>query len=155
VGEGVTVEFSLVVPASPEQVWKALTDPSSISQWLADAEFDAQPGGQVHLVWDDESEMHGTVIVANAHSHLSYSWIEPDGTSELSFRIRDVDGETSQLDLIHRGTSNDNAPGFGAGWHAHLESLIQVLMGADTSSRIRDARYEELLPSYVALMDSI
>jgi uncharacterized protein YndB with AHSA1/START domain len=155
VGEGVTVEFSLIVPASPAQVWKALTDPATISQWLADAEMDAQPGGKVHLVWDDESEMHGIVIVADPPNHLSYSWIESDGASELSFRVRGVDDETSQLVLTHRGTSNNNAPGFGAGWHAHLESLLQVLMGADTSSTIRDARYEELRPSYVALMDEI
>lgn len=155
VGEGVTVEFSLVVPASSAQVWTALTDPSIISQWLADAEFDAQPGGKVRLVWDDENEMHGTVIVASAPNHLSYSWIEPDGTSELSFKIQAVDDETSQLDLTHRGTSNNNAPGFGAGWHAHLESLLQVLMGANTSSTIRDARYEELRPRYVTLMESL
>jgi uncharacterized protein YndB with AHSA1/START domain len=154
-GEDVTVEFSLVVPASAAQVWSALTDPSTISQWLADAEFDAQPGGKVHLVWDDENEMHGTVIVASAPNHLSYSWIEPDGTSELSFKIRGIDDETSQIVLTHRGTSNKNAPGFGAGWHAHLESLLQVLMGADTSSTIRDTRYEELRPSYVTLMESI
>jgi uncharacterized protein YndB with AHSA1/START domain len=155
VGEGVTVEFSLVVPASAAQVWTALTDPSTISEWLADAEFDAQPGGKVHLVWDDENEMHGTVIVASAPHHLSYSWIEPDGASELSFKIREVDDEASQLSLTHRGTSINNAPGFGAGWHAHLESLLQVLMGAETSAAMRDARYEELRPSYVALMDSI
>jgi uncharacterized protein YndB with AHSA1/START domain len=152
---GVTVEFSLIVPASAQHVWTALTDPSTIAQWLADAEFDAQPGGKVHLTWDDENEMYGTVIVASAPNLLTYSWIEPDGTSELSFEIRGVDDETSQLILIHRGTSNNNAPGFGAGWHAHLESLLQVLMGADTSSTIRDTRYEQLRPSYVALMDSL
>lgn len=151
----VTVEFSLVVPASATQVWKALTEPATISQWLADAEFDAQPGGRVHLVWDDENEMHGTVIEASAPNHLTYSWIEPGGTSELSFDVREVEGETSQIVLTHRGTTNNNAPGFGAGWHAHLESLLQVLMGADTSTAIRDARYEEIRPSYVALMDSI
>jgi uncharacterized protein YndB with AHSA1/START domain len=154
-GEDVTVEFSLIVPASAAQVWAALTDPSTISQWLANAEFDAQPGGKVHLVWDDENEMHGTVIVASAPTHLSYTWIEPDGTSELSFKIRGVDDETSQLVLTHRGTSHNNAPSFGAGWHAHLESLLQVLMGAVTSAAIRDARYEELRPRYVALMNSI
>jgi uncharacterized protein YndB with AHSA1/START domain len=154
-GAGVTVEFSLVVPASAPQVWRTLTDPSIISQWLANAEFDAQPGGKVHLVWDDENEMHGIVIVASAPNHLSYSWIESDGTTELSFEVRGVDDETSQLILTHRGTKNSNAPGFGAGWHAHLESLLQIVMGAETSATIRDARYEELRPDYVALMESI
>lgn len=81
--------------------------------------------------------------------------VRPDGTSEPSFEVRGVDDETSQLVLTRRGTSNDNASGFGAGWHAHLENLLQVLLGADTSSAILDVRYEELRPSHVALMDSI
>ena len=148
---GVTVEFFLVAPATPLQVWKALTDPAVISIWLADAEFEGEPGGKVHLVWDDENEMHGTVITASPPNYLSYSWIEPDGTSELSFEVQPVDGEISQLTLTHRGTSAESAPAFGAGWHAHLESLLLVLSGGTTSAADRDARYQELESSYVEL----
>jgi uncharacterized protein YndB with AHSA1/START domain len=150
--EGITVEFTLVIPTSPAEVWKAITDPSVISRWLAHAEFDASPGGRVHLKWNEEDEMHGEVIEFSPPQHLSYSWIETDGTSKLSFDLHAVDGDTTHLTLSHSRTTEENAPGFGAGWHAHLEGLVLVLTGGDSSAEVRDARYRELRPEYDALL---
>jgi hypothetical protein len=82
--------------------------------------------------------------------HRSFS--ETDGTSQLSFDVHAVDGDTTQLTLTHRGTSEENAPGFAAGWHAHLEGLMLNLTGGESSAEVRDARYRELRSNYEDLL---
>lgn len=152
VGETVTVRFSLTLPASPNELWTALTEPDVLAKWLARADFHATPGGRVHFQWPDQGEMNGVVIVAERPRLLSYSWTESEGTSEIDFAIEVLSDDASQLNLTHRGTSVKDAPGFGAGWHGHLESLFEVLSHGTTSPEIRDARYQELRPEYEALI---
>ena len=146
--DGYTVRLVITLPATPEEVWSALTEPTQIEQWLAAAEFDARPDGAVNLPRPGESEMHGVIAEIDPPRRLRYSWFERNYTSQLSFDVgRDGVG-TSQLTLTHRATSEEDAPGFGAGWHRHLESLAAVLAGDATSKVTRDARYEELRPTY-------
>ena len=49
-GDRVTLQFDRVVAASAQGAWRALSDPSTIERWLADAEFDGAVGGDVHFV---------------------------------------------------------------------------------------------------------
>jgi uncharacterized protein YndB with AHSA1/START domain len=130
----------------------ALTEPDVLAKWLAPAEFDATPGGDVHFQWPSQGEMNGVVIVADRPRLFSYSWTESEGTSEIDFVIEALSDDARQLTLTHRGASMKDAPGFGAGWHGHLESLFEVLSRGTTSPEIRDARYEELRPEYEALL---
>ncbi len=145
---GVTIEFTIALPVAPAKVWTALTDPSTLAKWLAEGDIDPVPGGRVHLTWPGQGEMHGTVRSIAPPHQLSYSWIETKSSSEIAFHVVMLGPDESQLTLIHRGTTEEEAPGFGAGWHSHLESLLEVLSGGTTSSAIRDVRYEELLPLY-------
>ena len=147
---GVTIEFSIAIPVSPAKIWTALTDPATITKWLAEGDIDPVPGGRVHLTWPGKGEMHGTVRSINPPHQLSFSWIETNSSSEIAFHVVMVSPDESRLTLIQRGTTEDEAPGFAAGWHSHLESLHEVLTGGTTSSATRDVRYEELLPIYQA-----
>ena len=145
---GVTIEFSLSIPVAPAKVWTALTDSTMLARWLADGTIDAVPGGRVHLKWPGQGEMHGTVRSISVPHQLSYSWIETNSSSEVAFHVEMISPDESRLTLIHRGTTEEEAPGFAAGWHSHLESLHDVLTGGSTTSATRDVRYEELLPLY-------
>ena len=110
------------------------------------------PDGAVNLVWPGESEMHGVIAEIDPPRRLRYSWFERDYTSQLSFDVAGVVADQSQLTLTHRDASEEDAPGFGAGWHSHLESLAAMLSGEGTSKASRDARYEELRPTYDDLL---
>ena len=145
---GVTIEFSLAIPVAPAKVWTALTDPTTLAKWLAEGNIDPVPGGRVHFKWPSGTEVHGTVRSISAPQQLSYSWIETKSSSEVAFHVVMLAPDESRLTLIHRGTTEEEAPGFAAGWHAHLECLHDVLSGATTSTAARDVRYEELLPLY-------
>jgi uncharacterized protein YndB with AHSA1/START domain len=151
-GPTITVRFERVVAAPPEVVWVALTDPGQLEGWLAAAEFEAVEGGKVHLTWpDDQGEMHGSVTKIVPHSELEYSWNEQSGASLLRFEVEPAGGG-STLRLAHFGTSPTEAPGFGAGWQAHLEALDEVLAGGSPDHVTRDKRYEQLRPAYEGLL---
>src|SRR2546423_15236029 len=56
-GEAVEIEREIVFPASPAEVWEALTEPERLEEWFAtEVELDAQPGGEGVFRWGDGDE---------------------------------------------------------------------------------------------------
>jgi uncharacterized protein YndB with AHSA1/START domain len=147
--DNVTLQFDRVVAAAPMELWAALTEPAQLAKWLAEAEFDARVGGSVHLVWPGSGEMRGTVQECNVPSLLEYTWDESDGSSLVRWEVASSGDGHATLRLVHSGTSKDGAAGFGAGWQSHLEALDAVMGGGSSDAARRDARYEELHPSYL------
>jgi uncharacterized protein YndB with AHSA1/START domain len=53
----VQIKREIVFPASPAEVWEALTDPERLEEWFAtEAELDARPGGEGVFRWGDGEE---------------------------------------------------------------------------------------------------
>ena len=78
------IEREIVVPAAPDEVWEALTDPEQLEEWFAnDVELDAQPGGEGVFRWDDGEERHATVVEAEPGEKLVLDW-DDEGTVELT-----------------------------------------------------------------------
>ena len=73
----------IVFPASPDEVWEALTDPEQLEEWFAnDVELDPQEGGEGVFRWDDGEERHATVVEAAPGERLVLDW-DDDGTRLL------------------------------------------------------------------------
>jgi len=80
----VEVTREIVFPASPDEVWDALTDPEQLEEWFAnDVELDAQKGGEGVFRWDNGEERHATVVEAAPGERLVLDW-DDDGTVELT-----------------------------------------------------------------------
>src|SRR4051794_41713077 len=59
-GAPVQIEREIVVPAPPDEVWEALTEPERLEEWFAsEVELDAQPGGEGVFRWGDGDERRG------------------------------------------------------------------------------------------------
>lgn len=55
------VERSIVLPAPPDDVWRAVAEPDRLASWFGgDVELDARPGGRV-VVADEDGDRWGTV----------------------------------------------------------------------------------------------
>src|SRR5438105_12776618 len=91
-GEAVQIEREIVFPASPAEVWEALTVPERLEEWFAtEVELDAQPGGEGVFRWGDGDERRAVVREAEPEERLVLDW---DDTGEVVLELEEVDGGT-------------------------------------------------------------
>jgi uncharacterized protein YndB with AHSA1/START domain len=110
----VEITREIVFPASPDEVWQALTDPDQLEQWFAnDVELDPRPGGAGVFRWDDGEERRATVVVAEPRERLVIDW---DDEGEVEFLVEEIDEGTR---LRVRETSPE--------WSTALELRAQAL----------------------------
>src|SRR5215472_18635611 len=147
-GSHATVRFERWYACSPMDLWDALTDPGRMARWLgAEVSIQTRPGGAVRLRWEGADEMHGVITAFEPGRLLEYTWNEAAlGVESLvRFELR-PEGAGSVLVLAHTRVPADQAPGFGAGWHGHLDALAAVLAGQPADPH---ERFRELRPQYV------
>jgi uncharacterized protein YndB with AHSA1/START domain len=88
----VQIEREIVFPASPAEVWEALTDPERLEEWFAnEAELDARPGGEGVFRWGDGEERRAVVREAEPEERLVLDW-EDEG--QVVVELEEVDGGT-------------------------------------------------------------
>ena len=86
------VEREIVLPASPAEVWEALTDPERLEEWFAtEVELDPTPGGEGVFRWGDGEERHAVVREARPEERLVLDW---DDDGEVVLELEEVDGGT-------------------------------------------------------------
>ena len=74
-GHSPAVRRSVVLAASPEIVWAALTEAGHLSAWLGgEVDLDAFPGGQV-VVREDGRLRRGVVVDIEPLRHLEIRWL--------------------------------------------------------------------------------
>lgn len=146
--ERMSVRFERLYDATPEELWAALTDPKQIRGWLAEAtRFELAVGGEVELRFGDGDDgvTRGRIRELEPGRVLEYDWHHPGETASV-VRFELVSQEHGTLLVLdHRQLDAAAAPGYGAGWQAHLEALAAPFSG-DGDRWWR--RYEELRPSY-------
>jgi uncharacterized protein YndB with AHSA1/START domain len=74
------VTRTIEVPADPQAVWRALTDPDELCRWFGAAvRIEAVPGGAVRAVWPDGGRSIGSVEAADEPRRLVFRWRRIDG----------------------------------------------------------------------------
>lgn len=130
--DSIAFEFDLRHP--PEKVWRALTNPTLLSEWLlpvvnqrleSGAEFKfqapAQPG------WD------GTVncryLEIEKEKKLSWAWVVGDIDTVVTFTLQPTDAGT-KLSLVQSGFKPHQKQNFGGaryGWNMMGGKLVDLL----------------------------
>jgi uncharacterized protein YndB with AHSA1/START domain len=88
----VEIERDIVFPASPSEVWEALTDSERLEEWFAsEVSLDARPGGEGVFRWGDGDERRATVREIEPEERLVLDW-EDDG--QVVLELEEVDGGT-------------------------------------------------------------
>jgi uncharacterized protein YndB with AHSA1/START domain len=130
--ESIAFEFDL--PHSPQKVWRALTDPVLLTEWLLPVvELELEPGAaftfktQPHPGWD------GTVscrmLEIEAHRKLSYAWAVPFLDTVVTFTLTPTASGT-RLHLVQSGFKPDQKQNFGGaryGWRLMGGKLVELL----------------------------
>ncbi|HUF35038.1 MAG TPA: SRPBCC domain-containing protein [Gemmatimonadales bacterium] len=131
--DGRRVESEIRTTASPEEVWKAWTDPVSISRWFTDAaRGEAKPGGTLVWVFKGFGEIPYPVAVAEPPGRLVLAGEIPGrGPFALEILIG-RSGGTTTVRLVNSGflegaDFDEEYEGVRSGWVASLALLKHYL----------------------------
>jgi uncharacterized protein YndB with AHSA1/START domain len=134
------VTLSIEIDAPPEKVFRALTEPEALNQWMArDATVDLRVGGTFDLGWQapDEIEHQGPameILELEPNSKLTISW--PDWRGDTSVPTQSVtwmlepDGDGTRVTLVHSGFIRAvDVSDFPFGWAHFMGELKRVAEG--------------------------
>jgi uncharacterized protein YndB with AHSA1/START domain len=116
------------LPHKPEKVWRALTQPHLIEEWLMKNDFAAVVGHRFEFRADWGS-VECQVMEVEPNRTLSYSWAAMGGESVVTWTLT-PSGTGTQLRMEHAGFRPDQEQAFrgaGLGWKRFLAKLDQVL----------------------------
>jgi uncharacterized protein YndB with AHSA1/START domain len=114
------IERELDLPAPPDEVWTALTDPEELTRWFgAEVWGDLEPGGTAVFREDDGTVRRAVVEEADAPHRLTFRWWPEGGDdwpSRVEYELMEVPGGT-RLRVVERLLAPTGA------WSARLGGL--------------------------------
>jgi uncharacterized protein YndB with AHSA1/START domain len=130
--ESISFEFDL--HHLPEKVWRALTDPVLLAEWLLPVvELKLEPGAaftlktQPYPGWD--GIVNGRFLEIEAHRKLSYTWSVPGIDTVVTFTLTPTASGT-RLSLVQSGFKPDQKQESGGaryGWKMMGGKLVDLL----------------------------
>lgn len=130
--ESLSFEFDL--PHPPEKVWRALTDPVLLAEWLLPVfDFQLAPGAaftfktQAYPGWDGTVDCRFVEI--ETHRRLSYTWGVPFLDTVVTFTLTPTASGT-RLSLVQSGFQPDQKRELGGaryGWTMMGGKLVDLL----------------------------
>ena len=130
--ESISFEFDL--HHSPEKVWRALTDPVLLAEWLLPAiGLELEPGAEFMFKTQAYHGWDGTVncrfLEIEPHRKLSYTWSVPFLDTVVTFTLAPSASGT-RLSLVQSGFTPDQKRESGGaryGWKMMGEKLVDLL----------------------------
>jgi len=133
-----SVSLELDLHHAPEKVWRALTEPRLLAEWLLPAiGFEPTPGAAFvfktdpHPPWD--GSVRCRVLTAEPERSLSYAWVVGDMAIDtvVTFTLTPTPAGT-RLAVLQTGFRPDQKQASGGaryGWKMMTGRLVDVLAG--------------------------
>ena len=130
-----TIAFQVDVPYAPEKVWRALTDPVLLSEWLLPAlDLKLEPEAAFTFKTQPYPGWDGTVncqmLEIEAHSKLSYTWVVGDFIDTIVTFTLTPTASGTRLSIVQSGFKPDQKQASGGaryGWKMMGGKLIELL----------------------------
>jgi len=137
--ETLSVVVEREFPFPPERIWRALTQPHLIEEWLMKNDFEAVVGHRFNLRGDWGGVLDCEVLAIQPNRTLSYTWnfAHDDAAYNLQSVVTFTLTATStgtQLRMEQAGFRPDQKQayhGARAGWQQFFANLEQVLTRTD------------------------
>ena len=134
-----TVVVEREFPHPPEKIWRALTQPHLIEEWLMKNDFKPALGHRFNLRGEWGGVLDCEVLAIEPNKTLSYTW--NFAHNDAAFDLKSVvtftlapSGIGTLLRMEQTGFRPDQKQAFGGakvGWQQFLTKLDQVLAQAD------------------------
>jgi uncharacterized protein YndB with AHSA1/START domain len=131
-----SISFDFDLPHAPEKVWRALTDPALLAEWLLpvlDQKLELEPGAAFTFKTQPYPGWDGTVncrfLEIEPQRKLSYAWTVPFLDTVVTFTLTPTATGT-RLSLVQSGFKPDqkqNAGGARYGWKMMGGKLVDLL----------------------------
>ena len=130
--ESLSFEFDLQHP--PQKVWRALTEPALLAEWLLPVlDLKLEPGAaftfktQPYPGWD--GVVNCRILEIDAFKKLSYAWVVGDMDNVVTFTLTPTASGT-RMTLVQSGFKPDQKKNFGGaryGWKMMGGKLVDLL----------------------------
>jgi uncharacterized protein YndB with AHSA1/START domain len=131
--ETLSVVVEREIPHPPEKIWRALTQPHLIEEWLMKNDFKPVVGHSFNLRMDPQPNWDGVidceVLAVEPNKTLSYTW-GAFGTKTIVTLTLTPTSSGTHLRLEQEGFRSDrpqNYQGAKYGWQKFLGNLEQLL----------------------------
>jgi uncharacterized protein YndB with AHSA1/START domain len=129
-----SISFEFDLHHEPEKVWRALTDPVLLAEWLLPVlDLKLEPGAAFTFTAQPQPGWDGSVncriLEIEAHRKLSYTWVVGDIDTVVTFALTPTASGT-RLSLVHSGFRPDQKRNFGGaryGWKMMGGKLVDLL----------------------------
>lgn len=143
----IDVRFERHYPRPMETVWRALTEPERLADWMGLSEIEPRVGGRIRMMLDGPHPMQGTVLEWDPPRVLAFSWTNTHApNSVIRYELYPDDGGT-RVSFSHQGMPYATSALMLPGWHDLLQRLGSVVEGRrppeDMSFRTMQAAYVE------------
>jgi uncharacterized protein YndB with AHSA1/START domain len=134
-----TVVVEREIPHPPEKIWRALTQPHLIAEWLMKNDFKLAVGHRFNLRGDWGGVLDCEVLAVEPNRTLSYTWTfaHDDAAyalqSVVTFTLTPTSTGT-HLRMEQSGFQPDQKQAFGgakAGWQLFFTKLEEILARTD------------------------
>lgn len=129
-----TISFDWDLDHPPEKVWRAITDPSLLAEWLLPVVgHKLEPGADFIFQTQPQPGWDGVVncryLEIETHRKISWNWVAGDIDTVVTMTLSPVANGT-RLSLVQSGFREDqkkNVGGARYGWKMMSGKLIEVL----------------------------
>ena len=135
--ETLSVIVEREIPYPPEKIWRALTQPHLIAEWLMKNDFKPVVGHRFNLRSDPQPNWNGVVdcevLAVEPNKALSYTWGSLGVKSVVTLTLTPTSTGT-HLRMEQSGFRSDqpqNYQGAKYGWQKFFAKLEQVLARTD------------------------
>jgi len=136
------IELSIAVKATPNEIWRALTDTDELENWWGDdVVLQPQKGGKFSEPWEDDKRnknlASGTVLAVKDKKEITFTWKEQtwakEANTKCTISIEDK-GMVRMIKIKHEGWETlpekeqaQTIKDFKTGWGYHLKELKAYL----------------------------
>lgn len=111
-----------------DAVWRMLTEPQGLAQWLAPGSIELHTGGAVRIDFADSGTViESTVLAIDPPRLLEYSWSSGNEPQRPLRWELNAAGNGTKLLLTVRVPAAEDAAKACAGFEGHLEMLVAAL----------------------------
>jgi uncharacterized protein YndB with AHSA1/START domain len=124
------IRFERSYPKPVETVWKALTEPERLADWMGKSSVEPRVGGKFLTIQDSAAPMTGEVLAWEPPRLLEFTWSNKDAPdSVVRYELTRQGNAGTRMVFTQRGVLPGRTALMLPGWQWLFDRLANVLEG--------------------------